>query len=383
MTITVCPVKDARDRRRFVDLPWEIHRDHAQWVPPLRRDEYRFLDPKANPALAYCRTTLALAWRDGAPCGRVMGTVNPRANQATGRDDARFGLLECGHDPDVVRALLGHVEAWAHSQGLRRVVGPMGCTDQDAEGLLVDGFDEDPAIASYWNPPWMADMIRAAGYEKEVDYVVYRLRITPALADGFAAVERRLTSRGVFRLVEFRNRRELAGAVLPILNLMAVTFRDAYGFVAPDAREKRHLAREWLPVLDPRLVKVVAEGPEFVGFVVGMPCLADGLRAANGRLLPFGLLKIWSAARRSRRLDLLLGGVLERCRRRGINAILGGAIVRQALSSGFEWIDSHHEQEDNRDMRASMERVGGEVYKRYRIYRKDISPEVGASLARR
>lgn len=372
MTVGVSAVRGARDRRRFVDLAWAVHRDDRTWVPPLRRDEQRFLDPATNAALRYCLATLALAWRDGAPCGRVMGIVNPRANQASGRDDARFGLLECGHDPEVAQALLGHVEAWACAQGMRRVVGPMGFTDQDPEGLLVEGFEHDPAIASYWNAPWMAELVEGAGYQKELDYVVYRLRITPAVVERYAAIERRLAGRGGFRLVEFRTRRELAAAVLPILRLMAETFRDAYGFVAPDEPEMRVLARQWLPVLDPRFVKAVAQGSGLVGFIVGMPCLAEGLRAANGRLLPLGLLRIRSAARRSRRLDLLVGGVLERCRRRGVDALLGRAILREGLAAGLEWLDSHHEQEDNRDMRDLMERVGGEVYKRYRIYRKRL-----------
>jgi hypothetical protein len=259
MAVGISTVSGARERRRFVDLAWAVHRDHPTWVPPLRRDERRFLDPATNAALRYCPATLALAWSDGAPCGRVMGIVNPRANRASGRDDARFGLLECGNAPEVAQALLGHVETWARSQGRRRVVGPMGFTDQDPEGLLVEGFEHDPAIASYWNPPWMGDLVEAAGYQKELDYVVYRLRITPALVGRYAAIERRLARRGEFRLVEFRTRRELAAAVLPILRLMAETFRNAYGFVAPDEQEMRGLARQRLPLLDPRFVKVVVE----------------------------------------------------------------------------------------------------------------------------
>lgn len=373
MRVAVSTVASAAERRRFVDLAWVVHRDHPLWVPPLRRDERRFFDPAANPAFGSCPATLALAWRDGRACGRVMGIVNPRANRAAGRADARFGCLECEDDAEVARALLGHVEAWAREQGMTRMVGPMGFTDQDPEGLLVEGFEHDPAIASYWNPPWLVERTAACGYEKEIDYVVYRLRITQALVDSYASVEQRLRRAGGFRLVEFRSRRSLAAAVPPILRLMAETFEYAYGFVPPDEEEMRTLARQWLPLLDPRFVKAVARGPDLVGFIVGMPCLAEGLRAANGRLLPLGLLRIRAAARRSRRLDLLLGGVKERWRRRGVDALLGRTMLAEGLAAGFEWLDSHHEQEDNRAMRALMERAGGQIYKRYRIYRKALA----------
>ena len=376
MTVRVSEMRETKDRRCFLTLPWIVHRHHPKWVPPLLRDDRRFFDPKRNNHFRHCLTTLALARRDGTPCGRIMGIVDARP-QRRGERTARFGFLECDENAEAFHALLAHVEGWARAHGMNRLVGPMGFTDQDPEGFVLEGFEHDPAIASYWNPPYVNRFLEAEGYVKEVDYVVYRLRISEALTEAYAAVERRLARYGAFRLLEFARRRELRPVVVDILRLMGETFRDAYGFDAPDEEEMRALAREWLPVIDPRFVKVVTRQNALVGFIVGMPCLAEGLRAANGRLLPFGLLRILRAARRARRLDLLVGGVREDCRGRGVDALLGGALFRSAWRAGFAWLDSHHEQETNLRMRAEMERVGGEVYKRYRIYAKSLTARVG------
>jgi MoaA/NifB/PqqE/SkfB family radical SAM enzyme/GNAT superfamily N-acetyltransferase len=360
------------ETRAFIRLPFDLHRDHPQWVPPLLRDERRLLDPRRNRAFSCCRTTRALAFRQGEPVGRVMGIVNPKANQRFGERAARFSLLECPDQPGVGRALLAHVEAWAARLGMERVVGPLGFCDQDPEGLMVEGFEHDPTLATYCNRPYLPGLVEAAGYAKQVDYVVYRAPVPRTTPPVYRAVLERRARRGRYRLVEFESRRELAPFVQPVLELMSETFTGAYGFVPLEPEELRGLARQYLPVIDPRFVKVVTSDGQVVGFIIGMPHLAEGLRRARGRLLPFGFVHVLRAARRTRQLDLLLGGIQAEHRGRGIDAQLGAAIFRSAAAAGLEWFDSHHELETNLRMRAEMERLGGVVYKRYRIYQKPL-----------
>ncbi len=365
-------VSAGRELSAFIRLPWALHRSDRLWVPPLLRDERRFFDRRRNHAFSYCDATLALAYRGSEPVGRILGIVNHRHNQKAGERTARFGCLECVDDDAVAQGLLGHVEAWARARGLTRCVGPMGFTDQDPEGFLVEGFEHPPTIATCWNRPYVNGLLERAGYAKEVDYVVYRLPVPAEPPEPYQRVLRRSAARAEFQLVEFATRRQLAAYVTPILRLMSETFESAYGFVAPDAEEMRELARQYLPVLDPRFVKVVTRGGEVVGFIVAMPNLASGLRRANGRLFPFGLLHVLRAARASRQLDLLLGGIRARHRGRGIDVMLGAAMMRAARAAGFEQMDSHHELESNAAMRAEMERLGGQVYKRYRIYQRAL-----------
>lgn len=369
--IDIREVVSGTARNDFIRLEWRLNASRPLWVPPLLSDQRRFLDPR-HPARAYCDATFALAYRDGEPVGRIAGFVNRRYNEKIGARTARFGLLECVDDEAVAAALLGYAEAWALGRGMDRIVGPMGYTDQDAEGLLIDGFQYPPTIATYFNPEYYARLIEGRGYAKEVDYVVYRLDIPPELPALYRRILERRGSRGSFRLVEFTNKRQLKPYIEPILHLMGTAYDGIYGFVPPTPDERRELARQYLPLLDPRFVKAVEKEGEVVGFIIGMPNLAPGLRAANGRLFPYGFIPVLRAMRRSRQLDLLLGGVRADCRGRGVDVLLGAAMIREAQRGGFTLMDSHHELEENRAMRAEFDRMGGVVYKRYRVYGKAL-----------
>src|SRR5512135_2292940 len=152
MALDVRDVRTRRDLRAFIRLPSKIHRDHRRWVPPLLSEERTYFSPSKNRAFAFSDAVLALASRDGIPCGRIMGIVNHRYNQARGERNARFAFLECGeYDEETARALLAHVEAWARALGMTKIIGPIGFSDQDPQGFLIEGFNEEPTIGSYCN----------------------------------------------------------------------------------------------------------------------------------------------------------------------------------------------------------------------------------------
>jgi hypothetical protein len=378
--LRIAEVDTRRDRAAFLEVPALVNR-HARWVPPLAADERRILDRRRNLAYRYCDATAAVAWRGDVPVGRVVGLVNRRHNERTGEATARFGFLESPDDPDVVRALLAHVETWAGRRGMRRVVGPLGFTDQDPEGLLIDGFDTEPSIASPCNAPYLPPLVEAAGYEKDVDYVVYRVPVPERLPAIYERILERLSGRGGLRLVEPRRRSELRAWGRPVLELMSETFSDLYGFVPPDPEELEDLVGRFLPVLDPRFIKMAVRGDRLVGFIIAMPNLAPGLRRSRGRLFPLGFVHLLRAARRSRQLDLLMGGIRLGERGRGVDALLGAAMMVSARQAGFTTMDSHHELEDNLAVRAEMERPGGIVYKRFRVYRRSLGPgRAGAAI---
>ena len=370
--VEVRPVTTRKELARFVRFPERLHRDHQQWVPPLRADERRLLDPKRNRAFRYCDCTVALAYCEGAVVGRVLGIVNRRYNEARGERSARFGHLECIDDQAVAHALLDHVEQWARGQGTTRIVGPMGFTDQDPEGFQVSGFEHEPALATYCNFEYVVRLLETEGYAKEVDYVVYRVPVPHTTPEIYRKLSARILKRGSCSLLEFRRRKQLEPHIEPMLRLMNQTFKDLAGFSPLDEGEMDDLARRYLPVIDPRFVKAVLADDRLVGFMIGVPNMNDGFRKAGGRLLPFGWLHILRAAKRSRQLDLLIGAIAEGHRGRGVDVLLGDAMIRAARDGGFLYMDSHHELEDNYRVRAEMEKVGGEVYKRYRVFQKAL-----------
>ena len=380
--VTVREVVGRRDRQAFVHLPFELHRGHARWVPPLLFEERALFDPARNPAFRTCEVTLALAFLGGAPCGRIVGIVNRRQVAERGVRAARFGWLECPDEPAVARALLDHVERWAIERGMERLVGPMGFTDQDPEGLIVEGFEHEPTIATYANQPFLGPLVASCGFEKEVDYVVYKVPLGSSVPESHERISARVLARTDYRILEFRTRRQLAPHVATIIRLMNETFAELYGYVLLDEGEMKALARRFLPLLDPRFVKLGLRNGTPIGFLVAMPNIDLGLRKARGRLFPLGFIHVLRAARSSRQLDLLVGGVRAADRGRGSDVLGMTALLRAAIAAGFTCLDSHLELETNQVVRAEMERLGGGVSKRYSIYGKTLghreAPEVRA-----
>ena len=371
--VVIEPVQRRRDLRRFLHLPFRLHRDHPGWVPPLLIDERHMFDRRRNGAFRYSDCALWLA-RDGRGevVGRIGGIINRRYNGIKGEHQARFTHLDCVNDVEVMDALLGRVKLWAHEAGMEVVIGPMGFTDQDPEGFVIEGFDEEPSIATYHNREYIVRLLNQLGWAKDVDYVVYKVPVPKEIPPFYERVYQHVARHNAFRLLEFTHRRELKPLIRPVLALMNETYVNIAGYAPLDREEMEDLARRYLPVISPRFVKVVAVGNEPVGFIIGIPNVVEGIRRARGRLLPVGWYWILRSSRRARRLDLLLGGIKEAYRGKGVDVLMGRAMIRSAQAAGFESFDSHHELESNTKMRAEMERMGGQVYKRYRVFRTTV-----------
>jgi GNAT superfamily N-acetyltransferase len=374
MAVEVGEVSSRRDLKTFIYLPEKIHQGHLNWVPPLYVDEWKYFDRSKNKAFAYCPATLLLAWRDGRPVGRAMGIINSRFNEFRKVNLARFGYLETAEDPEIVQALLARVEAWARGQGMTRIIGPYGFSDQDPEGLLIEGFENRATIATYYNFEWLPRFIENEGYVKDIDYLVYKVPVPRELPDFYRKIYERGVRRGGFEVIEFGKRQALKPWIRPILNLMneCYTAGNIYGFAPLDEKEMDNLAKRYLPILDPRFVKAVVKNGEVLGFIVGIPDLTVGIQKARGRLFPFGFIPILRAAKKTRQLDLLLGAVKEKHRGQGIDVLFGARMLMSAREAGMEFMDSHHEMESNVQVRAIMERMGGKVYKRFRVYQKSL-----------
>jgi len=372
MHVQIKQITDRGQLKLFIRLPSQIHRMHQRWVPPIYADEWRFFNPKKNRAFSYCDTTLALAYRNNSLSGRIMGIVNRRSNELQNERTARFGYLECFEDKEVAHALLDYVENWGRKKGMNKVIGPMGFADQDPKGFLVEGLENEPTIATYYNFEYIIRFLESKDYKKEVDYVMYKINVPEKIPELYARIYERLSRLPEFTLLEFTRRKALKPYIRPALSLMNETYQNLYGFVPLDEEEMINLAKRYLPVIDPRFLKVITKGNEIVGFVLGLPNMNEGLRKANGRLFPFGIFKIALAARRAKELDLLLGAIKEGYRGRGLDVLMGTAIMRSAKNAGFEFMDSHQELETNISVRAEMERVGGQVYKRYRVFEKPL-----------
>jgi len=330
MDIATREVASRKELGIFIKLPYKMRGTESNWLPPLLRDEKEYFDSARNPAFRYCRTVMYLAWKGAQPVGRIMGIINTRHNEAQSEKTARFCYLETPNDNEICGALLGAVEDWARREGLNKIIGPFGFSDQDPEGFLVEGFENLATIATYYNPPYVLDLLDRFGYSKEIDWVVYMLDISRPLPEWYMAIYERVRSRTDFRLLEFRKRSELKKHMIPVFELMNESYTEIYGYAPLDKEEMAYVTKKYLPVLDPRFIKMIYDKDRLIGFFIAMPELGEGLKKANGRLFPFGLIHILKAAGRTRQLDLLLGAIRKEYQGRGLDLLMGVPMIESA-----------------------------------------------------
>jgi hypothetical protein len=374
MDIDIREVKGKKDLRAFIYLPERLHRGRPKWVHPIYTDDWSYFDPAKNKAFGYCDTILLLA-RHGSECvGRVMGIINRRYNEHRNEKTARFGFLETPEDPAVVRALLGRIEDWAKAKGMTRIVGPYGFSDQDPEGFMIEGFEHGVTLASYYNFEWMPKLVEDAGYVKDIDYFVYKIDIPKEMPEFYKRIYERAQKKGGFEVLEFSSKKQMKPYIRPILNLMNETYmqNNIYGYAPLDEKEQDELAKKYLPILDPRFIKAVRKDGDVVAFVIGMPDMTAGIRKARGRIFPVGILFILRAAKKTKQLDLMLGAVKDKYRGMGLDVMMGVKMIESALKAGYEFMDTHHEMETNVKVRGEMERMGGKIYKKYRVFQKAL-----------
>lgn len=372
MSVKIKLVENRRELRKFIYLPEKIHCNHAKWVPPIYMDEWKYFNRKKNKAFSYCDATLVLAYRNGEVVGRNTGIINHRYNDSHQEKIGRFAYLECWEDQEVAHVLLEYVENWAKQRGMNKIVGPLGFSDQDPEGYLIEGFEHRATLATYYNFEYMIDLLKNEGYLKEVDYVVYKVDVPEEIPEFYYKIYQRIIKNKELKLVEFTKRKQLKRYIRPIFRLMNECFSDLYGFIPLSSQEIDELAKRYLPVVDPHFVKIVTKNDEVIAFIIGIPNMSEGIQKARGHILPFGIFKILRAARETKQLDLLLGAIKEEYRGRGLDVMMGLKTLESARKAGFEFLDSHHELETNTKMRAEMERMGGQIYKRFRIFQKPL-----------
>jgi len=373
MSVNVIPVSTAADLRTFIRLPAHLHDRRPNQVLPLWGDEEAYHDPKRNPALKGCTLVRYLAKRDGVVVGRVMGIIHAGHNAMHASRTARFSQLDAIDDPRVTAALVSAVEVWARGQGMDSMIGPFGLSDKDPQGFQIEGFEHLPVLASPTNASHLPKHVEGLGYTKHADALAYRVPIPEKLPAGYYRVAERLQASGEFHMVPMPSRKALKPWILPVLRLVNITYADLLGFVPMDEEEMKHLAAQYMPVLDPDFVKILANrANEPVAFVVAMPDMSEGLLKAKGSLFPFGFLHILLAMRRTKQLDLFLGAVHPLWQKHGLTCMLAIELLGQARKRGMTYFDSHLILGSNTAMRGEVERLSGEVWKRYRVYGKGL-----------
>ncbi|HEX5375953.1 MAG TPA: hypothetical protein VFW48_07320 [Solirubrobacterales bacterium] len=376
-SVSIRPVRTRRELKRFVKVPFRLHRDHPQWVAPLIFERMQFLDRGRNPFFEHAEAEYFLAERDGEAIGRITAQVDRCWDESQGGSDAMFGFFETAEDPEAAAALLGAATEWARDKGRSRILGPMDFTTNDEVGILVEGYERPPMILENWHPPHYRELIEANGFGKAMDLLMWELRLGD-LKEGerfdpaiHAAAEKALSDEGVtIRNISMRNLPDEMRAFSEVYN---EAWGDNWGFVpATDAEIEFH-AKLLKQVIDEDWAYIAEKDGEPVGAALTLPDVNQALAKLNGRLLPLGWLRFLLGKRGIDQLRVLALGVKHDYRHTGLAAGLYLKHLETAQKPGtieggeMGWI-----LETNGPMNRAMEGMGGRVVKKYRIYEKAL-----------
>ncbi len=374
--IQIEQVTDKKGLSEFVRFPFKLYRGDSNWVPPLIEERQDFFNPKKNPFYEHSRYQLFLARRSGELVGTVGAVVNDNHNTFQGEKSGGFGFLETIDDQAVADALLGAAEAWVAGQGMTLIRGPLNFSTNDEVGTLIEGFDEPPMVMMTYNPRYYPRLIEGHGYAKAMDLYAYIFDLKESWEQApeklFRVAEKAAERAGIrVRPVEMKQLERELGILKTVYNS---AWERNWGFVPMTEAEIDHLAAGLKPMLDPSLVFIAetADGKP-AGVSLGMPDLHQALRrSGGGHMFPFGLLKFLWQRRKIDQCRLLIMGMVEQYRGRGIDGIFYRETARQAIAHGYKRIECSWILESNTMMNRILTNLGGERYKTYRIYEKAL-----------
>lgn len=374
MGIHIEEVESRRDLKRFVAFPSTLYRGNPCWVPPLRLDEMNTLRKDKNPAFEFCDAAYWMAFRNGEPVGRIAGILHRRFNEIWGVKNVRFGWVDFVNDREVSQQLFAAVEAWARSKGMTRVHGPLGFTDMDREGMLVEGFDETGTLATIYNHPYYPSHVEALGYRKDADWVEFHLVPPREVPEKVERLARAVAERYGLRTLKARTRREIVRYAREIFEIINTTYRPLYGFVPLTATQIDWYVRQYFAFIRPEYVPIVLDrSGKVAAFGITMPSVSTALQRCGGRLLPFGFVHLLRAMRHNDAVDLYLTAVRPEYRDKGVNAILMYEMNVLYAQRHIRSVESNPELESNTKVQAQWRVYGGRQHKRRRCYAKDLA----------
>lgn len=382
--IVVSSVRSKKELKAFVRFNYELYKDNAYAVPDFLEDTLDTFNPKKNPAFRFCEAEFFLARREGKIVGRVAAIINHHANEKWQRRYVRFGWIDFIDDLEVSEKLLKAVEDWGRQRGMNHMVGPMGFTDMDLEGMLTDGYDQLSTMNSIYNYPYYPQHMLKLGLQKEVGWVERKVIVPKngheAHNDKYFKIAQMVQQRYGFHLRTFKSKKEIrdGGYIQKVLGVVNRSYAGLYGYSEMDEAQMEVYANQYLQYLDKRYLSVVetSEG-EVIGIGICITSLSRAIQKAKAKLFPFGWYHMAKALwfnRHPQVLDMLLVGVVPEYQEKGANALIFADIIPKTIQDGYEWAETHHQLEDNNPSQAQWKYLECTIHKRRAAYGKDFEP---------
>lgn len=370
--ISIKEVISAKDIREFVDFQFNLYKNENFWVPPLKKDEQKMLKKETNPAFAFCDAKFWTAWKEGKCVGRIGAIVNRNYNKKIGKKMGRFSRIEFIDDAEVFSKLMETAENWLHEAGMEAVHGPLGFTNLDNQGLLIEGFDYLPCIASVYHKPYYKNYLEQRGYLKENDWLEFRLTLSEqAVTKGIRGMEL-LKRRFGFEIVKAETKAELRKYSHRIFEILNSAFEELPYVSEMDEAMISIYTKKYIEMLDPRFVTLVSKDGVVIGFFVGLANLSEAMQKAGGKLFPFGFLHLMKAMKKPKVIDMMLTGVLPEYHSSGVAVLLIAELQRRLMEIGINQLETTGVFETNHNVISNWKNYDHIQHKRRRCFVKEF-----------
>ncbi len=374
MAIIIKKVSSKKELKTFIRFNYELYKGNPYSIPDLYDDMLNTFNPKKNAAFEFCEADYFLAYKNDRVVGRVAAIINHRANDTWQKKEVRFGWIDFIDDEEVSEALLDTVAQWGKERGMKSIVGPLGFTDMDAEGMLIDGFDQLGTMSTIYNYPYYQKHMEKLGFEKDADWVEFKMKVPEAIPEKFVRISEIILQKYKLKIKKLK-RKEIKEKNYGqrIFDLINEAYAPLYGYSKMTQGQIDQYIKMYLPLIDLRMVSIIEdEEGNLIAVGISMPSLSEALQKAKGKMLPFGWYHLLKALfiKKPKILDLLLVGVKPEYQSKGVNALLFYDLIPVYQQLGFEYGESNPELEDNKKVQSQWSVFNPEQHKRRRAYRK-------------
>ena len=369
--IIITEVINKKQLNEFINFPYRLYKGNKYYVPQLKKDIEDTLSKNKNPALEFCDAKYWLAYKENKVVGRIAAIINHRYIEKWKNRYIRFGWIDFEQEEEIAKKLLTQVEIWAKEKGMNAVHGPIGFTNFDYAGLLIEGFDQLGTFATIYNYPYYPLFIERAGYQKDVDWVEYKIKLPAVLPEKLEKIAAIVQKRHQFCVVKMATTKDILSYSKDIFRLINSAYSGLYGMVALSEKQIEYSTRKFLSVIRPDFVSLVLDkNNELAAFGITMPSLSLALQKAKGGLYPFGFIHILKALKKNNLGDLCLVAVRKDLQGKGVNAILMNELTKSYIKNGIEYAESNPELEENTKVQSIWEYYDTIQHKRRRCYIK-------------
>jgi GNAT superfamily N-acetyltransferase len=375
--LVVKPVSTRRERKAFLEFPWTLYRDDPNWVPPLRSDQKEMVGYARHPFYERNRSQTFLAYRDGEVCGRIAAILNVGHIERYGDSRGFFGFFECRDDQEAANALFDVCRAWLVAQGVHKLRGPTNPSLNYMLGLLIDGFDSPPTFMMTYNPPYYVRLLENYGFRKAQDLYAFwgHISMLPKVAEKLRPFSERIIERYHARIRSLDKSR-FHEDVKMFLSLYNRSLTNTWGFVPMSEAEMEHLANGLQHLIVPEMAVIVEVDDRVVGATFGLPDFNPRIRKINGRLLPFGFLRLLRKKHEIKKIRIISTNVLPEYQLQGLGVVLMHGLVPKVLESGIEEAEFSWVLESNSFSRGALAKGGAKITKTYRLYDWEGLPDL-------